>query len=136
MVTFPDPRDVPGGLVPRLVNLLSHKNWRVTKPALRTIDNIVCAEYVDEPVIPSTVPSNPPASTDFTEVILDCEAVPRLKQLITQTNREIQKDSNIAAGIVDQIQAVIDFDAIPGVARRDRALLKQASNKSSNSDEE
>lgn len=28
----------------RLVELLKHRSWRVTKPALRTIGNIVCAE--------------------------------------------------------------------------------------------
>ena len=78
------------------------------------IGNIVCAECVDEPVIPSTdgsVPPTPPATTELTEVILDFEAVPRLKLLITHRNREIQKEtcwtlSNITAGTVDQIQAV------------------------------
>jgi hypothetical protein len=92
-----------GGLVPRLVELLLHASWRVTKPALRTIGNIVCAEAADE---------------DFTEVILEYQAVPRLKDLISHTNREIQKEacwtlSNISAGTVDQIQAVIDSGAIP-----------------------
>ncbi len=28
----------------RLVELLGHNSWRVTKPALRAIGNIVCAE--------------------------------------------------------------------------------------------
>lgn len=92
-----------GGLVPRLVELLLHSSWRVTKPALRTIGNIVCAEAADE---------------DFTEVILEYKAVPRLKDLIGHTNREIQKEacwtlSNISAGTVEQIQAVIDSGAIP-----------------------
>jgi len=119
VVTSHDLRDVPGGLVPRLVDLLLHASWRVTKPALRTIGNIVCAECGDD--INKTKHgdcSNPPAPADFTEVILDCEAVPRLKLLITHGNREIQKEacwtlSNIAAGTVDQIQAVIDSKAIP-----------------------
>lgn len=31
-------------LCPRLVTLLSHKSWKVIKPALRTIGNLVCAE--------------------------------------------------------------------------------------------
>ena len=96
-----------GGLVPRLVELLIHPSWRVTKPALRTIGNIVCAECSDDA-----------HGTDYTEVILECNAVPRLKELVTHSNREIQKEacwtlSNIAAGTIDQIQAVIDSGAIP-----------------------
>jgi hypothetical protein len=101
------------GLVPRLVELLTHPSWRVTKPALRTIGNIVCAECADD---------GDQSSTDYTEVILECQAVPRLKQLVEHSNREIQKEacwtlSNIAAGTVDQIQAVIDSGAIPPLVR-------------------
>jgi len=100
-----------GGLVPRLVELLTHPSWRVTKPALRTIGNIVCAECSDDG-------SSSTATTDYTETILECGAVPKLKELITHSNREIQKEaawplSNIAAGTVEQIQAVIDSGAIP-----------------------
>ena len=104
-----------GGLMPRLVELLLHPNWRVTKPALRTIGNIVCAECSDDN-------NNTGATTDYTEVILKCGAVPRLKELITHNNREIQKEacwtlSNIAAGTVDHIQAVIDSGAIPPLVK-------------------
>jgi importin subunit alpha-6/7 len=110
-----------GGLVPRLVELLGHSSWRVTKPALRTIGNIVCAECSDDSNQSSVTP------TDYTEVILECGAVPKLKELVTHNNREIQKEacwtlSNIAAGTVDQIQAVIDSGAIP-------PLVKLVSNK-------
>ena len=35
---------VAADLCKRLVELLNHKSWRVTKPALRAIGNIVCAE--------------------------------------------------------------------------------------------
>jgi len=89
-------------LVPRLIDLLMHASWRVTKPALRTIGNIVCAE--DE--------------KDYTESIIDYGAVPYLRQLVCHQNKEIQKEacwtlSNIAAGTTTQIQAVIDSGAIP-----------------------
>ena len=114
VVTSPDAKSPPGGIVPRLVELLHHQNWRVTKPALRTIGNIVCAEYDEDA---ASAIDDKPMLTDFTEVILECNAVPRLKALINHCNREIQKEacwtlSNIAAGTVDQIQAVIDSGAI------------------------
>ncbi|KAG7360826.1 Armadillo-type fold [Nitzschia inconspicua] len=116
VVTTKDETKAPrGGLVPRLVELLLHPSWRVTKPALRTIGNIVCAECSDDN-------NNAGTTTDYTEVILECGAVPRLKELITHSNREIQKEacwtlSNIAAGTVDQIQAVIDSGAIPPLVK-------------------
>lgn len=71
-----------GGLVPRLVELLLHPSWRVTKPALRTIGNIVCAECSDDTNQVGT-------TTDYTEVILECGAVPRLKELVSHNNREM-----------------------------------------------
>ena len=112
VTTPPKTKGPKGGLVPRLVELLMHLSWRVTKPALRTIGNIVCAECSEDTGV----------TTDYTEVILDCNAVPRLKELITHSNREIQKEacwtlSNIAAGTVDQIQAVIDSGAIPPLVK-------------------
>ncbi len=114
VVTTKNSDDPPGGLVPRLVELLHHSNWKVTKPALRTIGNIVCAEYDED----SLAVDERPLLADFTEVILDCDAVPKLKSLINHKNREIQKEacwtlSNIAAGTVEQIQSVIDSGAIP-----------------------
>lgn len=51
-------------------------SWRVTKPALRTIGNIVCAED----------------DTDYTQHIIDARAVPCLQRLIAHSNREIQKE--------------------------------------------
>jgi hypothetical protein len=116
VVTTKDTTKAPkGGLVPRLVELLMHASWRVTKPALRTIGNIVCAECSDDNHGAAT-------TTDYTEVILECDAVPRLKELVGHSNREIQKEacwtlSNIAAGTVDQIQAVIDSGAIPPLVK-------------------
>lgn len=113
VVTTKDAKSLKGGLVPRLVELLLHPSWRVTKPALRTIGNIVCAECSDD---------HQGTTTDYTEVILECNAVPRLQELITHSNREIQKEacwtlSNIAAGTVDQIQAVIDSGSIPPLVK-------------------
>mmetsp|Transcript_57182 Transcript_57182/g.170461 ORF Transcript_57182/g.170461 Transcript_57182/m.170461 type:complete len:854 (-) Transcript_57182:415-2976(-) len=127
VVTTPEPHGLPGGLVPRLVDLLLHPSWRVTKPALRTIGNIVCAECADDGGTTSAAaaaaaaslldPNLPPLPADYTEVVLECDAVPRLRQLVNHPNREIQKEacwtlSNIAAGTVDQIQAVIDSGAV------------------------
>ncbi|KAJ0398526.1 hypothetical protein ATCC90586_009976 [Pythium insidiosum] len=88
----------------RLVELLSHSSWRVTKPALRAIGNIVCAED----------------DHDYTQHIIECGAVPSLRRLIAHSNREIQKEacwtlSNIAAGTVDQIQHVLDSGCIPSL---------------------
>ena len=88
----------------RLVQLLTHGSWRVVKPALRTVGNIVCAE--DE--------------ADYTQHVIEAEAVPCLRQLIAHTNREIQKEacwtlSNIAAGTIPQIQTVLDSGAMPSL---------------------
>ena len=89
-------------LASRLVELLTHKSWRVVKPALRTVGNIVCAED----------------DQDYTQVVIDYGAVSNLEALVRHTNREIQKEacwtlSNIAAGTVGQIQRVLDSGAIP-----------------------
>jgi hypothetical protein len=118
VVTTEGSKGPRGGLVPRLVELLLHASWRVTKPALRTIGNIVCAECSDD----TNHGSSSSTPTDYTEIILHCGAVPRLMELVTHTNREIQKEacwtlSNIAAGTVDQIQAVIDSGAIPPLVK-------------------
>mmetsp|Transcript_17259 Transcript_17259/g.22025 ORF Transcript_17259/g.22025 Transcript_17259/m.22025 type:complete len:837 (+) Transcript_17259:356-2866(+) len=93
---------VKANVCPRLVELLRNKAWRVVKPALRTVGNIVCAED----------------DQDYTQHIIECGAVPCLRQLIGHSNREIQKEacwtiSNISAGTVDQIQCVLDSGGIP-----------------------
>jgi hypothetical protein len=49
---------------------------------LRTIGNIVCAECSDDTNQVGT-------TTDYTEVILECGAVPRLKELVSHNNREM-----------------------------------------------
>jgi hypothetical protein len=101
--------DPEKGLVPRLIELLLHPYPKVVKPALRTIGNVVCAECTDTQHV--SIP-------DYTEVILDLNAVPYLRDLVCHENREIQKEacwtlSNIAAGTISQIQAVIDSGVIP-----------------------
>ena len=93
---------VRANVCPRLVELLGSKTWRVVKPALRTVGNIVCAED----------------DQDYTQHIIECGAVPCLRQLIGHSNREIQKEacwtiSNISAGTVEQIQCVLDSGGIP-----------------------
>jgi importin subunit alpha-1 len=63
------------------------------------------------------------ASKPVAEVIIECNMVPRLRELVVgHSNREIQKEacwilSNIAAGAVDQIQAVIDSGVIPPLVK-------------------
>ncbi|GBG33116.1 Importin subunit alpha [Hondaea fermentalgiana] len=97
---------VEANVCPRLVELLHNKSWRVVKPALRTVGNIVCAE--DE--------------QDYTQQIIECGAVPCLKDLISHSNRDIQKEacwtlSNIAAGTIEQIQQVLDSGSIPTLVK-------------------
>eukprot|EP00943_MAST-04B_sp_MAST-4B-sp1_P009341 g9341.t1 len=91
----------------RLITLLEHRSWRVTKPALRTIGNIVCAE--DE-------------KQDYTQHIVQLNAVERLEKLVSHSNREIQKEacwtlSNIAAGSEEQIEYVLNSGVIPLLIR-------------------
>lgn len=93
---------VEAGTCWRLVELLMHRSWRVAKPALRTIGNIVCAED----------------DTDYTQYIIEAGAVPRLRLLIGHNMKEICKEacwtlSNIAAGTAEQIQTVLDSGVMP-----------------------
>lgn len=118
------PPTVPeNGIISRLVELLLHPSPKVAKPALRTIGNCVCAEC--------SAPDNDQQGrgsssampvVDYTEVVLDFGAVPRLRQLVEHEHREIQKEacwtlSNISAGTPSQIQAVIDSGAIPPLVK-------------------
>eukprot|EP00924_Labyrinthula_sp_SR-Ha-C_P015035 maker-scaffold_9-snap-gene-6.50-mRNA-1 protein AED:0.01 eAED:0.01 QI:97/0.66/0.5/1/1/1/4/0/934 len=101
----------------RLVALLSSKHWRVVKPALRTVGNIVCAEDDQE----------------YTQHILDCGAIGHLTKLITHQHKDIQKEacwtiSNISAGTIEQIQAVLDSGVIPilvKIANGERIIIDE-----------
>ena len=98
----------------RLVALLGHRSWRVVKPALRTVGNIVCAED----------------DMDYTQHVVDRNTVPCLRKLINHSNREIQKEacwtlSNIAAGTQPQIQCVLESGAVEPLVKspaRPRAI--------------
>jgi hypothetical protein len=87
----------------RVVRLLRHDSTRVTKPALRCVGNIVCAEDNDH---------------DFTQVLVDLGVVSQLNRLMVSSARDILKEacwtmSNVAAGSSVQIQAVLDSGCIP-----------------------
>ena len=76
------------------MELLLHPSPKVAKPALRTIGNIVGADCTDQrggEDRPNGALGFP--VVDFTEIILECDAVPCLRRLVGHHNREIQKDS-------------------------------------------
>ena len=90
-----------------LIGLLSHKNWRVVKPALRAIGNIVSEEKDYE---------------DFTQNMIDQGVLVPLRSLIFHQNSEIQKEacwtvSNIAAGSEAQIDALLGEHIIEALLR-------------------
>merc|ERR1712060_438480 len=85
---------IQSGAVPRLINLLGHKNNNVKHPALRTIGNIVTGD------------------DNRTQEVLNCDALPKLLILLSNDKKAIRKEacwtiSNITAGSVEQIEAVI-----------------------------
>ncbi|CAH2044640.1 unnamed protein product [Thlaspi arvense] len=92
---------VESGVVPRLVQLLSHPSQCVVTPALRTIGNIVTG------------------NTQLTQCVISYGALPIIANLLTQNYKTSTKKeacwtiSNITAGTVEQIQSVIDANLIP-----------------------
>jgi len=94
---------VAAGVCPRLVAFLAYPVLEVKQPALRCIGNIVCAD----------------AEHDFTQHIVLLGAVPLLRNLVEEcTTKDMQKEvcwtlSNIAAGSVSQIQAVLESGVVP-----------------------
>ena len=83
-----------------LVELLDHSNMMVQLPALRTLGHIVKERY------------------SRTQFIIDNKILPCLRNLLSSTNAHILHDACLAisnitkAGIVEQIQAVIDSGII------------------------
>ena len=105
---------VDTGVVQRLVGLLVHQLKDVIKPAIKSISNIFKTR-----------------DNVLAQVVLDCDVIPCLAQLIqsTSASANIREEacraiSNIAAGSQEQIQAVIDGNLIPTVID----LLKNTSN--------
>ncbi|KAE8665493.1 Importin subunit alpha-1b [Hibiscus syriacus] len=87
---------IEAGVCPRLVELLLHPSPTVLIPALRTVGNIVTGDDTQ------------------TQCIIGYQALPCLLNLLTHNyKKSIKKEacwtiSNITAGNVDQIQAVIE----------------------------
>lgn len=105
---------VKSGVCKNLVQLLTHKAWRVVKPALRAVGNIVCAEDEEQ---------------DYTQHIIECGAIPLLTGLIKHPHKDIQKEacwtiSNISAGTTKQIQIVLNSGAIPELIKLANASKK------------
>ncbi|KFK30823.1 hypothetical protein AALP_AA6G030600 [Arabis alpina] len=94
---------IDAGVIPRLIQLLSHSSSSVLIPALRTIRNIVSGD------------------DDQTQTVLEHQVLPRLLNLLTNTyKKRIKKEacliiSNITARNSNQIQAVIDAGIIPSL---------------------
>jgi hypothetical protein len=91
------------GVLPRLVQLLDHKEITVQTPALRCIGCIVAG---DEP---------------HTQKVVDSNALVHLAKLLESSKRVIRKGacwaiSNITAGTQAQLQAVIDSGVVPTLA--------------------
>ncbi|KAI3849426.1 hypothetical protein MKX03_030822 [Papaver bracteatum] len=91
---------IEAGVCSRLVNLLLHPSPTVCTPSLRTIGNIVTG------------------NDEQTQVLIDYQVLSCFHQLLTQNySKNIKREtcwaiSNITAGNVDQIQAVIEANII------------------------
>ncbi|KAH9730667.1 Importin subunit alpha-2 [Citrus sinensis] len=91
---------IEAGVCPRLVELLRHPSPSVLIPALRTVGNIVTGDDMQ------------------TQCIINHQALPCLLDLLTQNyKKSIKKEacwtiSNITAGNVNQIQAIIEAGII------------------------
>jgi len=100
---------VKSGCLPRVVQLLLHRNPNVKVPALRVAGNVVSGDDA------------------HTQAVLDCSLLPALVTLLTHSKKSLRKEaawtiSNITAGTCDQIEAVLRA----GVVRELVNLLKTA----------
>jgi len=85
------------GVVPRLVELLSHSSPKVQTPALRAIGHVVSGDAT------------------HTQAVIDANALPQLRDLLSVPSYQQSVCwalSNIAAGTSKQLQAVLDADVI------------------------
>nr|UXY86904.1 importin alpha [Cryptomonas paramecium] len=88
------------GILQRIIELLTHSDFEVQTPALRTIGNIVSGDDTQ------------------TQLVLNCSILPCLLILLNSPKKAIKKEacwtlSNIAAGNSYQIQALIDNGFFP-----------------------
>jgi HEAT repeat protein len=91
---------IEGGIVPRVVELLSIENIFVVTPALRVVGNLATGSDLQ------------------TDMLLQCQILPALLQLMNSPRRGIRKEacwtvSNITAGPVEQIDQVMQANIFP-----------------------
>lgn len=90
------------GILPRIIELLSHPSPSVQTPSLRTVGNIVTGDE------------------DQTQMVIQHGGLALFRQLLEHPKRGIRKEccwaiSNVTAGTREQIQAVLDADLLPPV---------------------
>lgn len=91
---------INAGVVPQLVQLLSHKRVDVQKDAIKTLHFIACG------------------SDDQVQLVLDCNILPLFSSLLIHQDQEIRNISisfmvNVSAGSDSQKQAFIDAELLP-----------------------
>jgi importin subunit alpha-6/7 len=93
---------VSSGVIPRLIQLLSHSHAGIKTPALRTLGNCVTG------------------SDTQTQAVLDAHILPHLIKLLKQPGKGIRKEtcwalSNIMAGTSPQIQQALNINVMPAL---------------------
>lgn len=87
------------GVIPRLVELLGHKEWSVVAASVRAVGNIVTGD------------------DSQTQAVLDAGVLPLLRNLLFSGKDQLVKEtcwtlSNITAGNTSQIEAVFEADCM------------------------